>query len=660
MADACCGPAASSAGEDGERTSGPPASFWAIAEVRLSIVAGVLLVAGLISTAAGAATAADAFFLAAIAVGGWMFVPEALRGLVKGQLGVGTLMTIAAIGAVILGELGEAASLAFLFSISEALEGWAMARTRSGLRALLDLVPPKVTVRRNGDSVVVDPGDVVVGDLVVLAPGERLATDGIVRSGRSSVDLSAITGESVPVEVGPGDTLLAAAINGNGALDVEATTTTTDSSLARVVHLVEEAQERKGSSQRLAERIARPMVPAIMVVAAALAIGGSLLGDPEVWIARSLVVLVAAAPCAFAISVPVTVVTAIGAAARNGALIKGGAALEALATIRNIALDKTGTLTRNAPRVVAIDPAPGMEPDRVLAVAAALETRSDHPLAAAIVAAAPSATLIATDVEAVIGAGLTGMVGSSPARLGKPGFIDLGPLSTTVAERQDAGATVVAVEHDGVLLGAIAVRDEPRPEAAQAISELRRVGMSRIAMLTGDNRATAAAVAAEVGIDDVHAELLPTDKLDLVATLQATGPTAMVGDGINDAPALAAADVGIAMGAAGSDVAIEAADVALLGEDLRHLPATLDHARRAGRIMRQNLAMSGLILAVLIPLAATGVLNLAAVVATHELAEVFVIANGVRAGRRTRLELAPLPTSSAAAASVAVPVGSPS
>ena len=660
MADACCGPAAPPAGEDGERTSGPSASFWAITEVRLSIVAGVLLVAGLISTAAGAATAPDAFFLAAIATGGWTFVPEALRGLVKGQLGVGTLMTIAAIGAVILGELGEAASLAFLFSISEALEGWAMARTRSGLRALLDLVPPKVTVRRNGESVVVDPGDVVVGDLVVLAPGERLATDGIVRSGRSSVDLSAITGESVPVEVGPGDSLLAAAINGNGALDVEATTTTADSSLARVVHLVEEAQERKGSSQRLAERIARPMVPAIMIIAGAIAIGGSILGDPEVWISRSLVVLVAAAPCAFAISVPVTVVTAIGAAARNGALIRGGAALEALATIRNIALDKTGTLTRNAPRVVAIDPAPGMNPDRVLAVAAALETRSDHPLAAAIVAAAPSETLIATDVEAVIGAGLTGTIRSSPARLGKPGFIDLGPLSATVAERQDAGATVVVVEHDGVLLGAIAVRDEPRPEAAQAITELRRVGMSRIAMLTGDNRATAAAVAAEVGIDDVHAELLPTDKLDLVAKLQATGPTAMVGDGINDAPALAAADVGIAMGAAGSDVAIEAADVALLGEDLRHLPATLDHARRAGRIMRQNLAMSGLILAVLIPLAATGVLNLAAVVATHELAEVFVIANGVRAGRRTRLELAPLPTSSATAAPVAVPVGSAS
>jgi cation-transporting ATPase G len=636
MADACCGPTAPpAAGEAGERAAGSATSFWAITEVRFALVAGLLLSAGLISAAADAAPASDVLFLGALAIGGWTFIPEALRGLATGRLGVGTLMTIAAIGAVILGELGEAASLAFLFSISEALEGWAMARTRSGLRALLDLVPPKVAVRRAEGVVEIDPTQVVVGDLVVLAPGERLATDGIVRRGRSSVDLSAITGESMPVEVGPDDVLLAAAINGNGALDVEATTTTTDSSLARVVHLVEEAQERKGSSQRLAERIARPMVPAIMIVAAAMAIGGSLLGDPEVWISRSLVVLVAAAPCAFAISVPVTVVTAIGAAARNGALIKGGAALEALATVRNVALDKTGTLTRNDPRVVAVDPATGVDANRVLAVAAALEARSDHPLAAAIVAAATSAPLTAVDVEAVVGSGLTGTVEGSLARLGKPGFIDLGPLAATVADRQFAGATVVAVEHDGVLLGTISVRDDPRPEAAEAVAGLRRLGMGRVAMLTGDNRATAAAVAAEVGIDDVYAELLPTDKLGLVTQFQATGPTAMVGDGINDAPALATADVGIAMGAAGSDVAIEAADVALLGEDLRHLPATLDHARRAGRIMRQNLALSGLILAMLIPLAATGVLSLAAVVATHELAEVFVIANGVRAGRRT-------------------------
>ncbi|MFN8017613.1 MAG: cation-translocating P-type ATPase [Acidimicrobiales bacterium] len=656
MAEVCCGPLAPSPASEPGGAPTSATSFWAITEVRFALVAGLLLVAGLISAAVDLTAAADVAFLGALAVGGWTFIPDSLRALVRGRLGVGTLMTIAAIGAVILGELGEAASLAFLFSISEALEGYALARTRWGLRALLELVPPTVTVRRESGVVEVGPAEVAAGDLIVLAPGERLATDGIIRSGRSSVDLSAITGESVPVEVGPGDELLAAAINGNGALDVEATTTTEDSSLSRIVHLVEEAQERKGSSQRLAERIARPMVPTIMVIAAAIAIGGSLIGDPDVWIARSLVVLVAAAPCAFAISVPVTVVTAIGAAARNGALVKGGAALEALASIRNIALDKTGTITRNDPRVVAVDPAPGVDTDRVLAVAAALEARSDHPLAAAITTAHAGGRLDADGVEAVIGSGLTGTVDGAPARLGKPGFVDPGPLAHLVAERQAEGATVVAVEHDGLLLGTIAVRDEPRPEAADATGHLRHLGIRRIAMLTGDNQATARAMAAEVGIDDVHAELLPTDKLDLVTQLQATGPTAMVGDGINDAPALAAADVGIAMGAAGSDVAIEAADVALLGEDLRHLPAILDHARRAGRIMRQNLALSGLILAVLIPLAATGALGLAAVVATHELAEVLVIANGVRAGRHTRLRIVAPPAAPLAEPAVITPV----
>lgn len=639
MAEACCGPVAPGVGEDGaERTAAPTTSFWQIPGVRLSGAAGLFLVAGLIAAAAGADTASNVLFVGGIVVGGWTFVPESIRGLQRGRLGVGTLMTIAAIGAVLLGELGESASLAFLFSISEALEGYALARTRSGLRALLDLVPPKVTIRRDGQRTEIDPSDLVVGDLVVLAPGERLATDGTVVSGRSSVDLSAITGESVPVEVGPGDELLAAAINGNGALEVEATSTTDDSSLARVVHLVEEAQDRKGSSQRLAERVARPMVPLIMVVAAGIAVVGSLFGDPEVWISRAVVVLVAAAPCAFAISVPVTVVTAIGAAARGGALIKGGAALEAMAGIRNVALDKTGTLTRNDPRVVGVDPVVGVDADQVIGVAAALEARSDHPLAAAIAAAAPMSTRFdADDVEAVVGSGLTGTVGGRPARLGRPGFIDPSELAATVAAHQKAGATVVLVEHDGKVLGAVAVRDDPRPEAAGAVTELHRIGIRRVAMLTGDNTATASAVAAEVGIDDVHAELLPTDKLTLVAELQESGPTAMVGDGINDAPALATADIGIAMGAAGSDVAIEAADVALMGEDLRHLPATLDHARRSGRIMKQNLALSGLILATLIPLAATGVLGLAAVVATHELAEVLVIANGVRAGRLPRL-----------------------
>ncbi len=627
MGDACCA-------TDTEAIEQAATAVWRIREVQAAALAGLFLVAGLLAGAADADGAAAGLFLATLAVGGWTFVPETARALLRGRLGVGTLMMIAAAGAVALGQLGEAASLAFLFSISEALEGYAMARTRRGLRALLALVPERVTVRRDGADVVIDPAEVEVGEVMIVGPGDRLATDGVVRQGRSTLDLSAITGESMPVEVGPGTAVFAASINGGGVLEVEVTVRTSDSSLARVVHIVEEAQERKGHSQRLAERIARPLVPGIMVVATAVAVIGSLAGDPKLWIGRALVVLVAAAPCAFAISVPVTVVAAVGAAAKMGALVKGGVALEALAGIRVVALDKTGTLTRNRPAVVDVVAADGSDRIGVLRVAAALEARSEHPLAAAILAAVPAGFPDASDVQAVIGNGITGTVDGEPARLGKPGFVPAAELDRTVEALQREGSTVVLVEHAGRLLGAIAVRDELRPEAASVVAELRRLGVERVVMLTGDNRRTATSLGETVGVDEIHAELLPEDKVRIVEDLRARGSVAMVGDGINDAPALATADVGLAMGAMGSDVAIEAADVALMGEDLNHLPEVLDHARRAERIMRQNLVLSGLIIGVLIPLAALGVLGLATVVATHELAEVFVIANGVRAGRR--------------------------
>ena len=628
MGDACCAPGGSHPATD--EGDGQSTSFWRILEVQLAAVSGALLVAGLLSDGA----LGTGFFLAGLLVGGWTFIPESVSNLFHGRLGVGTLMTVAAVGAVLLGDYGEAASLAFLFSISEALEGWAMARTRRGLRALLSLVPPKVTIKRGLLTEEVDPPDLAVGDLMIVGPGDRLATDGIVRKGRSAVDLSALTGESVPVEIAPGAEVAAAAMNGTGVLEVEVTARTTDSSLARIVHIVEEAQERKGGSQRLAERVARPLVPGILIVAAAVATLGSILGDPDVWLQRSLVVLVAAAPCAFAISVPVTVVTAIGAAARMGALIKGGAALEALSQVRVIALDKTGTLTRNRPEVIDVVATAHATEEDVLRVAAALETHSEHPLAAAILRAYTGNATEAEDVSAVVGSGVQGRVDDVPSRLGKPGFIDPLDLGPLVQDAQAAGATVVLVEKGDRLLGLVAVRDELRAEAADVVQSLRNLGIRQVAMLTGDNQRTAAALGEQAGIDSIHAELLPEDKLRIVEQLRKQGAVAMVGDGINDAPALATADVGIAMGAMGSDVAIEAADVALMGEQLVHLPDLLLHARRAGRIMRQNLALSALILVVLIPLAATGVLGLATVVATHELAELLVIANGVRAGRR--------------------------
>ena len=396
-----------------------------------------------------------------------------------------------------------------------------------------------------------------------------------------------------------------------------------------------------------------------MVVAAAIAVVGSLLGDPEVWIGRALVVLVAAAPCAFAISVPVTVVAAIGAAARNGALIKGGAALEALAAIRNRRPRQDRHPHPQRPAVVDVvaaagvdpRPGPGRSPQRSKPAASTRSPLRSSPQPPPRRSRPPTS-------QAVAGHGLTGTVDGSPARLGKPGFIDLGPLAATVADRQDEGATVVLVEHDGRSSAPSPCETSCAPKPPTSSPSCAASASDGSPCSPATTAAPPPRSAAAVGIDDVHAELLPEDKVGIVEQLRATGPIAMVGDGINDAPALATADVGIAMGAVGSDVAIEAADVALMGEDLPHLPDVLAHARRAGRIMRQNLALSGLILAVLIPLAAFGVLGLAAVVATHELAEVFVIANGVRAGRRTRLELAPLPISSTTAPPVAVTVGS--
>ena len=640
MTDACgCGHD-EPRNDDGELEEHKPERLWEVSELRFAAAAGVFLIAGLLAGLGDSpewtVTTLNAI---ALALGAWTFVPSTLKRLAKGKIGVGTLMTIAAVGAVILGEVAEAAALAFLYSTSEGLEEYAVARTRRGLRVLLSLVPAEATILRDGAQVSVAPAELAIGDLLLVRPGERVATDGALRTGRTALDVSALTGESVPVEAGPGDTVYAGSINGTGVLEVEVTTTAEDNSLARIVNIVEAEQSRKGNAQRLADRIAKPLVPGIMVLAALIAITGSLLGDPATWIERALVVLVAASPCALAISVPVTVVAAIGAASRIGALVKGGAALEALGRIRSVALDKTGTLTRNQPAVVDVATTPRHTREQVLDIAAALEARSEHPLARAILAVVPEHR-DAENVEAVTGAGLTGTIDGRPARLGRPGWIPAGELAEPVTAMQEAGATAVLIEYDGAVIGAVAVRDDLRPEAPEVVARLRASGY-QVAMLTGDNERTAAALAAQAGITDVHADLRPEDKSTIIRRLRESAPTAMVGDGVNDAPALATADVGIAMGAMGSDVAIETADVALMGEDLRHLPHTLTHARRARSIMLQNVGLSLVLIAILIPLAALGVLGLAAVVLVHEVAEIFVIGNGVRAGRVRPLPPAP-------------------
>ncbi|MDR7294012.1 cation-transporting ATPase G [Pseudoglutamicibacter albus] len=609
--------------------------WWKDPELLLPIFSGVALCIGLALDWSGLETPATILFWVGLLLGAYTFAPGAIRNLVtKRKLGIGLLMTISAVGAVILGFVGEAAALAFLYSIAEALEDKAMDRAQGGLRALLKLVPQSATVLRDGTTVEVAAKDLEVGELMVVRPGERIATDGIIRSGRSSLDTSAITGESIPEEVAPGDEVPAGAINSAGVLEVETTAAGTDNSLTTLVDLVEQAQAEKGDRARIADRIAQPLVPGVMILAVLVGVIGSLLGDPETWITRALVVLVAASPCALAISVPLTVVAAIGAASQFGVVIKSGAAFERLGGIRHLAVDKTGTLTRNQPEVTGVVPADGFNRAQVLAFAAAVEQQSTHPLAAAIAAAGPEAPA-AQDISEEAGHGIGGTVEGRRVLVGSPRWIDAGPLKADVERMESSGQTCVLVTVDDALAGAIGVRDELRPEVPEAVQTLHANDVE-VSMLTGDNTRTARALAEIAGIDDVRAELRPEDKASIVAELSSKTPTAMIGDGINDAPALAGATVGIAMGASGSDAAIESADVAFTGHDLRLIPQALQHARRGSRIINQNIVLSLVIIIVLMPLAISGVLGLAAVVLVHEVAEVIVILNGLRAARAKR------------------------
>lgn len=609
--------------------------WWKDPELLLPIFSGVALCIGLALDWSGLETPATILFWVGLLLGAYTFAPGAIRNLVtKRKLGIGLLMTISAVGAVILGFIGEAAALAFLYSIAEALEDKAMDRAQGGLRALLKLVPQTATVLRDGTAVEVAAKDLVAGELMLVRPGERIATDGIIRSGRSSLDTSAITGESIPEEVAPGDEVPAGAINSAGSLEVETTAAGTDNSLTTLVDLVEQAQAEKGDRARIADRIARPLVPGVMILAVLVGVIGSLLGDPETWITRALVVLVAASPCALAISVPLTVVAAIGAASQFGVVIKSGATFERLGGIRHLAVDKTGTLTRNQPEVTDVVPADGFNRAQVLTFAAAVEQQSTHPLAAAIAAAGPEAPA-ALDISEEAGHGIGGTVEGRRVLVGSPRWIDAGPLKADVERMESEGQTCVLVTVDDALAGAIGVRDELRPEVPEAVQTLHGNDVE-VSMLTGDNTRTARALAGIAGIDDVRAELRPEDKASIVAELSSKTPTAMIGDGINDAPALAGATVGIAMGATGSDAAIESADVAFTGHDLRLIPQALQHARRGSRIINQNIVLSLAIIIVLMPLAISGVLGLAAVVLVHEVAEVIVILNGLRAAQAKR------------------------
>jgi Cd2+/Zn2+-exporting ATPase len=628
---------------------GPPRP-WKNPKVLTSVAAGViLLISWLLGFSGAPVIASTTLYITAIAVGGYFFGREALEGLVfERKIGIELLMAVAAVVAASMGQVAEGAVLVFLYSISEAAEGYTEEKTRSAIKALMDLAPKRVLIRRDGAEEEVSVEVLSVGDVFIVRPGEGIATDGVVILGESSVNQAPVTGESVSVVKRPGDEVYAGSINEEGAIEVRANKSFADNTISRIIQLVEEAHERKGKSQRFIERFGARYSPAVLLLGILIALLPPLFFAAawSTWITRATVFIVAAAPCALVISIPVTLVAALGTGARQGVLVKGGVYLEELAKVRVVALDKTGTLTRGEPDVTDIVPlGPGgaggtISSQELLAVAAGIERRSEHALARAIVRRAEEDGVVPVPVErfrSFPGAGAMARIEGRHVYVGNPALfktrlsLDLGPARREVERLQGEGKTVVIVGNVQSLWGLIALRDSLRANVQETIAGLHELGIDRVVMLTGDNENAARAIAREAGIDHFYAELRPEDKVEKVRELAVRhGHVAMVGDGVNDAPALAEATVGVAMGAIGTDVALETADVALMADDLAKLLYALRLARRNQRVVRQNLGLSAVVIGALVTGAVAGVFTLPVAVLGHEISEFAVIGSGLR------------------------------
>ena len=656
--------------------------FW-LAEPRAvaTIVSGAFTAAGFIAIVAAPA-AAPWLFGAAVVSGGAFVARAAFFSLRARQVDMNVLMTLAMIGAAAIGEWSEAALVAFLFSLGTVLQVATLERTRRAISGLMKLAPSTAMVLRpaagNGaareTSVAVT--EIVVGDVVVVRPGERAAVDGIVVEGTAAADQAPVTGESMPVAKGPGDHVFAGSIVAGGSLHVRATAAGSDTTIAKIVHMVEEAQAQRAPAETIVDRFASRYTPVVVALAAAVAFIPPLLGASfDTWFYRGLALLIISCPCALVISTPVSILAALARATRNGVLIKGGAYLEQMAGIKAIAFDKTGTLTRGRPAVTDVVPLNGASPARVLEVAAALERYSEHPVAKAISDHAEALAATAAghteaqphehaaagtgdgghdaapshfhesrgpDVErfrAIPGRGVRAELDGRLYFAGRPDLLGAhgaeAALSDAVAQLERQGKTAVVVGDEDGALGVIAVSDPLRPGARETVAALRALGIDDVAMLTGDNPETAAAVAAEAGVTDVRAGLLPEQKVAAVAELRdRVGAVAMIGDGVNDAPALAAATLGVAMGAAGTDAALETADIALMGDDLAAVPDTIRLARRTTRVIWQNIVFSIAVKAVFLVLAPLGLVSLWFAVFADMGTSLIVTANGLRLYRR--------------------------
>jgi len=586
-------------------------------------------------------------YVTAIVCGGWFVVPRAIGAVRQLRPDMNLLMAIAVIGAAAIGEWFEAAVVTFLFAVSLALESWSVNRARRAVEALMAIAPPTARViGANGAVDEVNANDVMVGTMILVKPGDRVPLDGNVRRGSSQVNQAPITGESMPVDKEPGAEVFAGTVNGDGALEVEVTRLAGETTLAQIIRMVEEAQSRRAPSEQWVDRFARVYTPVILAAAIVVAIGGPLLTgqDQWSWVYRALVLLVIGCPCALIISTPVSIVASLAASAKAGVLVKGGTFIEAPARLRALALDKTGTLTLGEPQVVEVLALANHTDEELLRAMGAIEAHSDHPLARAIVADVRSrgiALLQADDVQAIQGRGITATVDGRRYWIGSHRYLEetgqqTPELEQRLNEMTAAGRTVVIMGTADHVCGLITLADAVRPESKGTIEALRAVGVEHIVMLTGDNKPTAERIAREVGIREVQAELLPADKVAAVEDLvRRYEHVAMIGDGVNDAPAMGRATIGVAMGAAGSDAAIEAADVALMSDDLARLPWLITHSRRTLSIIRQNVVLSLGVKVVFVILTFAGFASLWAAIAADMGVSLVVIANALRLLRTT-------------------------
>lgn len=633
--------------------------FGERSELMFAILSGVLLLIGwLLGFTAVSEWLSWSLFAGAYFFGGFYVVREAIEKILSRRFEIDFLMIVAAIGAAILGAWAEGALLLFLFSIGHALENYAMGRARKAIEALAELAPETASVRRDGTTLEIPVEELVRGDIVVVKTNERIAADGFVLKGQSSVDQAAITGESIPVDkvpvadreqaarnpsdLAPENRVFAGTINQSGSLEIFVTNLASESTLARVVKMVSEAESQQSPTQQFTDKFEKYFVPAVVAIAFILLFAFLVIDEPfSASFYRAIAVLVAASPCALAIATPSAVLSGVARAARGGVLIKGGGPLENLGRLTAIAFDKTGTLTEGKPRITDVMPYGDVSKVDFLKTSIAVEKLSDHPLAAAVVRGGlemlngepiPSAT----DLQSITGRGIKATVDGKTVYIGKDDlFAEIeGPaipddLRVMVEQLESQGRTTMIVRRNVQYIGVIGLMDTPRDAAKTMIKDLRKLGIQRMIMISGDNQQVANAVAKEVGIDDAWGDLMPDDKVEAIKKLRTEGDVAMVGDGVNDAPAMAKATVGIAMGAAGSDVALETADVALMADDISRMPFAVGLSRQTSRIIRQNLWYSLGMVAILVPATIFG-LNIGFAVLLHEGSTVIVVINSLR------------------------------